>query len=209
MIRACLNSFAAVIMLCAALAASEEPRAEKVTVYLISRGFHTGVVVPAARSAGYIAVLRGTEEGAAEFGWGEAYYYQAASPGCLAGARALFLRNRSVVRTELLPGGPERALVRSDFAVRFDLSGEQFQRLCRFIDESFEKKDGAVIRESAETDRVSYYTSIHTYNMFNTCNTWAAGALEAAGTGVDSGGIVLASQLFAEAKKTGTVIKEE
>jgi uncharacterized protein (TIGR02117 family) len=178
------------------------------TVYLVSRGYHTGIVVPAGPASEYILPLSGEVSGWAEFGWGESYYYQTPETVWSDAPRALLFSKGSVVRMESFPEGPGPAISRSGYAVRFNLTGEKFARLCQFIDQSFKKRDGLVVRESAERQgAVGYYTSVHSYHLFNTCNTWAARALEAAGTGVSSCGVIFASQLFFRAEEKGEVIR--
>lgn len=190
-------------------AAASASDANAVSVWLISRGYHTGIVVPSKEGSAHIAPLKGESSGFAEFGWGESRYYQAPTVELGDAPRALFFSQGSVVRLEFCGEDLESKFASGGFVIRFDLTKDQFESLCRFIEESFVKKDGCVTRESIEREgKVGYYTSVHRYNIFNTCNTWAARALEAAGTGTSSSGVIFAFQLRDRAEHLGVVIKK-
>lgn len=204
-----VSMFAAAVLIAVCVSEDRGPCAEKtVPVLLVSRGYHTGIIVPSGESAAYILPLAGESSGFAEFGWGESYYYQAPAVSLSDAPRALFFSKGSVVRLEFCGEDLRQKFASSGFVVRFDLTEKQFRELCRFIDESFLKKNGLVMRESVERDgAVGYYTSVHHYGILNTCNTWAARALEAAGTGVSGTGIVFAFQLRNRAAGKGTIVK--
>ena len=182
--------------------------ANAVSVWLVSRGYHTGLILPAKDASDLITPLAGESSGFAEFGWGESYYYQAPTVELCDAPRALFFSEGSVVRLEFCGDELEPEFAASGFVIRFDLSARQFLDLCRFIDESFAKKDCSVTRETIEREgAVGYYTSVHRYSIIHTCNTWAARALEAAGTGVTGAGVIFAFQLRARAADKGTIVK--
>lgn len=180
------------------------------TVYLVSRGYHTGIVVPVTElSVRTISVLGRVSGGCAEFGWGEEYYYQTPDATTLDAVRALFLPNRSVVRVEYFPGGPEPSLARSGSAVKFVLSEKDFSNLCRYIDDSFAREDGALVSESEEKcGQVVYFMSNGTYHLFNNCNRWAAEALSSAGLDIALFGLIHSSQLMSRCRGKGAVVKE-
>lgn len=177
-------------------------------VWLVSRGYHTGLIVASKDASGLISPLAGESGGFAEFGWGESYYYQAPTVDLTDAPRALFFSKASVVRLEFCGDDLNPKFAASGFVLRFDLSDTQFRELCRFIDQSFEKSGGAAVRESDEREgAVGYYRSVHRYSIINTCNTWAARALEAAGTGVSPTGVIFAFQLRSRAEGKGLVVK--
>ena len=188
--------------------ARSAPDPSAIPVWLVSRGYHTGLVLPSKAAAGKIMPLAGESGGYAEFGWGESRYYQSPTVELSDAPRALFFSSGSVVRLEFCGDDLESKFSSSGFVLRFDLTGDQFEALCRFIDESFVKKDGFVTRESIERNgAVGYYTSVHHYSIINTCNTWAARALEAAGTGMSSAGIIFAFQLRSRSADRSSMVK--
>jgi uncharacterized protein (TIGR02117 family) len=187
---------------------SDESVDSRITIYLVSRGYHTGILVPVQPAVSTIKVLQKYTCGYAEFGWGEAHYYQSTNPGCSDTLGALFMPNRSVIRLEILQSGPGYSLSRSNFAIKFTLSESQFRSMCMFIENSFtEKKQEPVIESTEKGGAVTYYSSIHTYHLFNTCNTWAAKTLASGGIEIDPTGIISAYQLYQNVKDSGSIIK--
>ena len=200
----------ALLFLCfaAGLVLGESSAARPIPVWLVSRGYHTGLILPAKDAAELILPLAGETSGFAEFGWGESYYYQAPTVELSDAPGALFFSKGSVMRLEFCGDDLAAKFAAAGFVIRFDLTANQFTSLCRFIDESFVKKGRVVTRESIEREgAVGYYTSVHHYSILNTCNTWAARALEAADTGVSSAGVIFAFQLRSRAKDKGTAEK--
>ncbi len=180
-------------------------------VYIISKGIHTGLIIPVndvvlerISSAGSF-----TQSEYIDFGWGEEYYYQHSGAGICMGIRAVLLPNSSVVRVEGFSGILDELVRWSDYTVMFNVTKDEFTRLCTYIDKSFMRDTkGKLI----ETSRISggeiiFFKSVHIYWGGRTCNTWAAQALEASGLDVSPFFVITAGGLFDAVKGRGVVLK--
>ena len=198
------------IMLMSIPAGLSAAQPELIPVYLVVRGYHTGIVIPVTESSSaIISVLSRTPDGSVEFGWGEEYYYQTPDTTASDAVKALCLPNRSVLRVEYFASDPEYAAVRNEKAVKFLLTATGFADMCRYIDRSFVREDFASVSESEEKNgRVVYFAAHGTYHLFNNCNMWAAEALSAAGIDIVLFGIIHSSQLMSRCRQKGIVVKE-
>lgn len=182
------------------------------SVYLVNRGIHTGLIIPVnSISLQKISAMNFFEQYEyVDFGWGEEYYYQHPGKGkfCL-GVKAVAIPNSSVVRAEGFSGILRDVIEWSDYAVRFNLSEDEFVRLCGYIDSSFSRGE---VNNFIETSRkrngeVIFFKSVYYYHAFNTCNTWAARGLQSAGLDVSPFLVITAGDLFDEVKGSGILLK--
>lgn len=169
-----------------------------VTVFVVSHGYHAGIVLPrgslaaAASRRGYAALIAvATRFGAYSFlemGWGDEEFYRSvptiASVTLPMALRALFLPgNRSVVHVVGLSYPPRAAFPLADI-IAVEVSEGGFDRLSARIDATF--------APDATGDRVEdagaglygpsrFYRARGTFNIFHVCNHWLADLLDAAG----------------------------
>jgi hypothetical protein len=54
---------------------------------------------------------------------------------------------------------------------------------------------------------VKFFSSVHKYHIFNTCNTWVGEALEFSGFEINSSKIITAEHLYGDLLSIGEVIK--
>jgi uncharacterized protein (TIGR02117 family) len=176
-------------------AAAGEPT---VTVFVVSHGYHAGVVVPretladAASRRGYAALIAvATRFGAypfLEMGWGDEEFYRSvptiASLSVPMAARALFLPgNRSVLHVVGLSRPPRASFPLADI-IAINLSGEGFDRLLARIDATFAPAAAGGPIEDAGAGLYGpsrFYRARGTFNVFHVCNHWLADLLDAAG----------------------------
>jgi len=172
------------------------------SVYVISNGWHTGLVLPRELVSAQVWPEQGELAPAPflEVGWGDSVAY---------------LADRITVRVALVAalGSPSAALQvaaldalptergREIEVAELRLTPSEFDDLSRFISRSYARDGtGNTIRLArGYTDNSAFYLATGRYHLFNTCNTWTAKALRAAGCPIVSALILTASQLMDQA----------
>lgn len=173
---------------------------EPVTVYLVSNGFHSGLVLPRP-TANAAAIRRGAGATEAvttrfahydwvELGWGDDRFYRAVPTldrfDWRLGLEALFrLGNGSVMHVVGIEGDPHELFAGVDL-VRIELSPEGFGRLLDGIDGTF-ARDAAGRPEDVGPGLYGpslFYRAIGKFSLFNVCNHWTARMLGLAGVPV-------------------------
>lgn len=181
-------------------------------VYIISKGIHTGLVIPVnditlnrISSSEFFA-----QSEYIDFGWGEEYFYQHSGAGVCMGIRAVLLPNSSVMRVEGFSGILNELVGWSDYTVMFNFTQDEFSRLCGYIDESFTRDpEGKLIEVSRKSGgEILFFKSVYTYWGLRTCNTWAAQALKVAGLDVTPLFVITAGGLFNAVKDGGVILKQ-
>lgn len=163
-------------------AASAEPAA--VTVHVVSHGWHSGLVVPAALAEAHDWPARREFPQADHFevGWGDRAYYQAADPSGWMGLRALLWPSPGVLHVVALQGSPQINFPGAPMtAVR--LSHDGARRLGAAIAASHERDaDGQPVAFGpALYGQGRFYGSVERFHLFATCNVWVARRLREAG----------------------------
>ncbi|MCF8355678.1 MAG: DUF2459 domain-containing protein [Melioribacteraceae bacterium] len=145
-----------------------------------------------------------------DIGWGDADFYQNEEDfDLLLAAKAILVPSNSVIRMRGYRDDLDYILSHREYAFSFDMRDEEFDSLYKFINDSFtlDSLNKPVIVSKKFGGIVKFYESIHKYHLGNTCNTWVADALTAAGKNVDSSWIITAEDLYYELIKTGKLIK--
>ena len=200
-------SFAAVVLVAAVVATARrgdaslwppEPGAPTTEVFIVSQGYHAGIIVPrralaedASRrglsAVGYIATrFAGFDR--IEIGWGdEDFYREFPTAGLLTAALAVraLLRpgNDSVLHVVGVNNDPRAAFVRSDL-VRIDLGEESFARVVDKLDATLARgRDGALPEDLGPGlyGASLFFRANGAFHLFNVCNHWIADLLDAAG----------------------------
>ena len=173
------------------------PGASTTEVFIVSHGYHSGIVLPRrglvdAASRRRLTALREISTRFASFewleiGWGDEGFYRevptAASLTVTLAVRALFRPgNPSVMHVVGLNNDPRAAFSRSDM-VRIELGGAGFARLADRLEATF-AHDGAGRPEELGPGLYGpslFFRANGTFHIFNVCNHWLAGLLDAAG----------------------------
>ena len=169
-----------------------EPR-EGVTIYVADNGIHTGLILPAANSihdwrplvkATHLRDPRYAAGGWLEFGWGDRDFYlntptwsdfnlATALHAAIGGVGTLIHVDHL---SEPEPGPSIR---------RLTLTPEQYRRLTLHILASFDRDlDGRATPVGGYGLNDVFYPARGRYSAIRTCNSWAGGALKAAGVRV-------------------------
>ncbi|MGH8614630.1 MAG: DUF2459 domain-containing protein [Gammaproteobacteria bacterium] len=154
------------------------------SLYLVVDSWHAGVVIKRADIPGELLPERRDfpEAEYLEFAWGDWDFYQAPKFNLGYALKALFFPTKSVLhvvgfRGPVVRYAPYRELI------ELHLSTRRLERLVGYIDETFARGGtGAVAPLGPGLYGDSrFYPARGKFHLFNTCNTWAAGALQAAG----------------------------
>ena len=168
------------------------------SVYVVRRGWHADIAV--SRSA-LLALGQLPEAadfpGAAllEFGWGDRDYFMAAEPTAWMAVRAALVPTPAVLLVRPLahpPSGPALEVA------RLELSDESLARLALAIADSFDRGSGTTALPLAEgrPPGARFYPARGRFTLANTCNTWVAGVLAAAGLDIAPREVVTAGALM-------------
>jgi len=166
-------------------------------VFVVSHGYHAGIIVPraalaeAASRRGLIALgtfaTRFAGFDRLEIGWGdEGFYREVPTVQSLTVAlalRALFRSgNPSVLHVVGVGADPRATFPYSDL-VRLDLGQAGFARLADKLDASFARgEDGLPVELGPGLYGTSlFFRANGAFHLFNVCNHWLAGLLDAAG----------------------------
>ena len=182
-----------------------DPGPPAATIYVVERGWHTDIGLP-AEALGPLRPFDQEFPGARffVFGFGEKNYLQARdiTPGLL--LRAVFPSDGLVLVTAL-NASPAEAFAAWRVIAR-PVSVDGLERLTRFIAASIEWSPDGHPRLAAQGpyDGSLFYASRVSYSLFDTCNTWTARALRAAGEPVSAAGVITASQLLDQLTRHAT-----
>lgn len=165
---------------------------EYATIYVLTNGAHTDVVVPVRTDViDWSRIVRfdhtvGKNPSAdyVAFGWGDKGFYLDtptwADLRFPVAFRAAFALSTSAMHVTFYG-----AMTESDECKCLRIGREQYARLAGYILDSFETDDsGNVIHIQTDAnygDNDAFYEAVGRYNLFFTCNTWANAALKACG----------------------------
>jgi uncharacterized protein (TIGR02117 family) len=168
-----------------------------VTVFVVSHGYHAGIVLPhaalaeAASRQGQAALVAVATRFAAypflEIGWGDEGFYRSvptlAALTIPMAARALFRPgNPSVLHVVGLAYPPREAFPSADI-IALDLSPDGFTRMLARIEQTFAPAGGVAADDLGPGlyGPSRFYRAVGTFNIFHVCNHWVADLLDAAG----------------------------
>jgi hypothetical protein len=177
-----------------------EPGPPVATVYVVERGWHTDIGLAAGPPLGPLRPFEQQFPGARffEFGFGERDFMGAeqTTPSLL--LRAL-LPSEGLLLVTALNAPPTQAFA-AYRVIEQPVSRAGLDRLTQFIAASIEWLPDGRPRLVARGpyDGSLFYASPTQYDLFDTCNTWTARGLRAAGLPVSSAGVVTASQVIGQ-----------
>lgn len=164
------------------------PAEAATTIWIVDNGFHTDLVLPAARlrardgaSAQALKALPATPF--VTVGWGDAEFFPNDAPVLarpLDGLRALFAPgNASVIRLAPLTRPPEQAYDETVLSLR--LSDAGFEHLARRLDHSFTPAVALSRPWPGRPFDPRYFESRERFGVLHLCNDWTAELVSAAG----------------------------
>jgi uncharacterized protein (TIGR02117 family) len=175
------------------------PGAPTTEVFVVSHGYHAGIVVPrrplaeAASRRGLDALgviaTRFVDFDRLEIGWGDEGFYREvptieALNVSLAVRALLRPGNPSVLHVVGVKNDPRAIFANSDL-VRIDLGERGFERMADKLDASFARDGGGVLDLGPGLYGTSrFFRANGAFHLLNVCNHWIAGLLDAAGVPV-------------------------
>jgi uncharacterized protein (TIGR02117 family) len=175
------------------------PGAPTTEVFIVSHGYHAGIIVPRAALAdeasrrglsalGYLAT-RFADFDRLEIGWGDEGFYRevptAESVTMALAMRALFRPGNPSVLHVVGVNGDLRAMFANSDLVRVNISDAGFARLTDMLDATFARSKRSSFMPE-ELGRGLYGMSLFfrangAFHLLNVCNHWIADLLDAAG----------------------------
>jgi uncharacterized protein (TIGR02117 family) len=172
------------------------------TIYLVARGWHTDVGIPASSISGQLARLRAIfpNVGTLLIGFGERAYLLDRQHGSGDMLRALIPGPGELLVTAL-KDTPESSFEPND-VIMLRVSQESLDRLVSFLNASFEAGSGDTPRPEAEGPYPGslFFRSGLTYSGTYTCNTWTAQALRTAGLPLRVNGVLLTGDVVRQVR---------
>ena len=182
--------------------ALSEPRCY--SVFVVYDAWHAALVLPKAELPAAAFPETADFPGAryVEFSWGDQDYFPDPDSGVLMAFKAAFWSSGSVVHLVGFDDEVGRFYPNAE-VVELRLSQAAHDRLSAFLADSF-KRSGRENRAPTRPGLYAYsrfYPSSQKFSLLNTCNTWAARALDAAGLPVIPSGVITAGQLGSQLEK--------
>ena len=188
-------------------AAPDEPSK---TVYLVSHGWHAGIVVKRADIPPDLWLQRNDFADAEylEFGWGDKDYYMTPSPHLGIKLKAGLLPTASVLHLVGFSGSVTRYFPHSE-VISIELSEAGFQQLCSYLENSYALDEDGHSQPLGPSlyGAGRFYLSRESYHVFNTCNVWTARGLREAGCPITPAANLTVDTLMANVAKFGVVIQ--
>jgi uncharacterized protein (TIGR02117 family) len=191
------------LVLSLALFSGADAQARTFTVFVSSNGWHTDITIarsdiPDGRipeSADFPAATL------LQFGWGDADYYTEPEPGVFTTLGAA-LPGPAVVHVAGLSRRPSETFAGTE-EVEVTLDREAFDRLVDYLHGSFARGGEARVASRARGvySFSRFYPATGEFYLFNTCNTWTARGLAAAGLDVSTSGVREADDVMRQLPK--------
>jgi uncharacterized protein (TIGR02117 family) len=178
-------------------------------IYLVKIRWHTGIVFRTDRVDTTIwkSISDFKNYKYVDVGWGDKDFYQHPGFDVDLAVRALFIKTNTTLRIGGFNRPVENYINSTDYAEKLFLSKVKYDRLCSFIQSTYElENDSTQILSERFGGAVKFYKAKGYYTCFNTCNTWIAKALKYSGYNIDTN-IILSEQLFRETVRYGELVK--
>jgi uncharacterized protein (TIGR02117 family) len=145
------------------------------TIYVVSHGWHAGIVVEREDLLQKLPALPARNEKYVEIGWGEERFYQARETSLSMALRAVLQPNPSVLQVVPVPGTPRSYFAGSEISeVGTDDAGYSaaVSRIASTFKPGLERLGPSLYGQGA------FYRAEGSFHLFNTCNTWVAAVLD-------------------------------
>ena len=190
----------------AGLADANEVQSESAThkIFVMSNGWHSNVIVRrrdiAPGRIPEIADFPGAEY--LEFGWGDSEYYPAKHTTFGMTLRAAFTSTPAVMHVVGSFRDPTRRYPTAE-VIELSITSNGLERLVHYIHQAFERGQAtrANVSHMGLYTNSLFYPATGRFHLGNTCNTWTAEALDAAGFDVDSAAAAPASDLMLQLRQ--------
>jgi uncharacterized protein (TIGR02117 family) len=176
------------------------------SVFIVHDSWHSAIVIKKTDiSAAILPELRDFSDAEyLEFSWGDRDYFPAPDPGLALALKAAFWSSGSVLHVVGLNGAMEKLFPNAEI-IEVGLSEEAFQRLVKFVSDTFSRSHPAVPAEARPglSSNARFYSAEGKFSILRTCNTWVAEALSSAGLPISPGSVITASSLGNQVRPFG------
>ena len=174
-----------------------------VSLWLLDHGWHTAIAVRRADLDPTLwpEILDFAAATFVEIAWGDRDFYMATPATLWMAIRAAFGTGQSVLHVVGLDARVAGAFPGSE-SVELRVSRRGFEALTRFVaDEHARDAEGRALRLRPGLYGPSwFYAARGHYSLANTCNTWIAAALHAAGLPVNPAGVITAGGVMRQVR---------
>lgn len=169
---------------CAGPEVKKAPRQERqMPVYVVSHGWHTGIVIAGRNLSSELAFLDSYFDSANwyEFGWGDRKYYQAEEATAGLTLRAGLWPTAAVLHVTALPETPDTYFSRSR-TIRLQMTETAHNQMSGAIAQYFMRNEQNKVIMTGEGlyGESLFFNAKGRFHVFNTCNTWVAKMLRKA-----------------------------
>ena len=170
-------------------------------IHLVNIGWHVGIIVPVDNvlKRNLPATFDFSDRKYIEIGWGDKTFYQTSNPSFGMAFDALLKSTSSVIH---LYGFDQtiRTTFKDAEIIELDIEEDNYIKLLYFIHKSFTlNADGSAQLKGPGLygkENSFFYAANGKFHMFNTCNTWVANAIQAAGIEINSNSIITSDSLM-------------
>jgi uncharacterized protein (TIGR02117 family) len=168
------------------------------TIFIVHDAWHAAIVTKKADIP--IAVLPELRDFPAaeylEFSWGDRDYFPAPDAGLGLALKAAFWSSGSILHVVGFKDAVQNAYPSAEI-IEIPLSEEGFQRLVRFISDTFSRPHPPAPAEARPGlfSNGRFYAAEGKFSLLRTCNTWVAEALSAAGLPIRPSYVITAGNL--------------
>ena len=170
-------------------------------IHLVNIGWHVGIIVPVDNvlKRNLPETFDLSDRKYIEIGWGDEIFYQTSNPSFSMAFDALLKSTSSVIH---LYGFNQtiRTTFKDAEIIELDIEEDNYIKLLYFIHKSFTlNADGSAQLKGPGLygkENSFFYAANGQFHMFNTCNTWVADAIQAAGIEINSNNIMTSDSLM-------------
>ncbi|PSQ97643.1 MAG: DUF2459 domain-containing protein [Bacteroidetes bacterium SW_9_63_38] len=177
-------------------------------IYVVRHGWHAGIAVRRADlpDDGWPVLEAFPDATYLEVGWGEARYYPGRTRGVWGALRAGAWPTGSVLHVVPITGAVPASFPHNTI-IRVPISDTERAALTEYIAASFDPDADTLDAAPGLYSDSRFYRSGLPYHVFNNCNHWAAGALEAAGCDTAPRWTFTVSRVLRRAQQCGTLLQ--
>lgn len=192
-------------------AGSTDSRDSTSAVYLVRHGWHAGIAIQRADIPPTRWPILDSFPDARylEVGWGEVRYYPGDTRGIWGAFRAGAWPTGSVLH--IVPVSESvSATFQENTVVRVPINPAALDALTQYVAASYKLNNAgnAIPAADGYYPGSQFYKSGISYHVFNNCNHWAAGALEAAGCDTSPRWTFTVGQVVRQARECGTLLQQ-
>ena len=164
------------------------------TFYVVSHGWHTGLIVDRKDLIERVPELE-TDFGGVKYlevGWGDQRFYQARDVNYGLALRAVIFPTSSVLHIVDVPDSPRHYFSGSE-VVEISVPQTGYEELLDFVAGSFSRNSSNDVMKLGRGlyGKSRFYRAEGRFHAFNTCNTWVAKAIGATGYPISTGTITV------------------